>query len=94
MNDAAAADQHNQVNGKPGFVEELSSSTVSHEVLGGIIAALVILIFVIALAVFRRRYMTGVPLKGVSRSGIYDKSTEITNQKAIRTDLLLSNTDH
>ena len=96
LSDAATTDQHKLVKSKTDFFEDPASYAMSQEVLGGLIGALVILLLVIVavIAVFCRKNNSFLLLKGVLRSDTYDESTEVAAQKAFRTDLVLSNTDH
>ena len=96
MNRVAACDQHKRVKEKPEPVESPSSSALSQEGVSYIIDALVMLIFVTVavLGVFCRKIMTNVLFKGALESEVYNESAEVANQKAIRTDIVLTNSDH
>ena len=95
MNHVAATDQHKHVEEKSEPVD-IPSSALTQEVLGCIIGALVMLIFVTVavLGVFCRKNMSGVPFKGGMESEVYNESGEVANQKAIRTDIVLTNSNH
>ena len=83
LESCCATDQHKKVKEKPEPVENPSSSSLSQEVLGCMIGALVKLIFVTVavLGVFCRKNMTGVPFKGALESVVYNESAEVANQK-------------